>query len=279
MAYRAPRFAHVHAARDVGVAGISLSEGTEHSGFPIANLIDDRASTLFMWSALVTSPSIDVDLDPTASGTWKTGLNRFIIPANHNIQNLRVYEDSAPTFDTDGGNPERQLRSLLNTTPGVQIDKPFDLFTQSLRYLRIKFFTNAQFYLSQLIYTETVTLDYGPTLAESIDEYRDNVSRLLQKTGISLTVQNGPQQRYLEYTYESGLQETDLTKIEALVANAGMSKPFWVDPASFSTPPEDDEPALWMKFEEMPQAEYFVGVPMRDARRKVFRIRLIESVD
>ena len=58
-----------------------------------------------------------------------------------------------------------------------------------------------------------------------------------------------------------------------------MHRPFFVDPASFSTPPETDEPALWMKFNAMPEANNSVLVPMVNARSKTYSLQLIESLD
>ena len=88
MAYRAMRASHVHAAREVGAAAITVSD-TAHTDFPEDNLIDDRAATRFMWSGSVVNPTIDIDL---GSGP-DTGLNRLIIPANHNIESITVQED------------------------------------------------------------------------------------------------------------------------------------------------------------------------------------------
>jgi hypothetical protein len=91
MAYRSPRFSYVHAAREVGVAAMTPSH-TAHASFPIDNLIDDRASTLFKYAATQEDPYVDLDL---GSG-FDTGLNRLIIPANHNIESVQVYQDGIP---------------------------------------------------------------------------------------------------------------------------------------------------------------------------------------
>ncbi|MEE9547421.1 MAG: hypothetical protein V3V65_07980, partial [Hyphomicrobium sp.] len=88
MAFRAPRYCHVHAARDVGVAGISLSTGSAHADFPLDNLIDDRAQTLFKFAASVVSPAIDFDL----GANFVTGLQRVIIPADHSFTQARFFE-------------------------------------------------------------------------------------------------------------------------------------------------------------------------------------------
>ena len=127
--------------------------------------------------------------------------------------------------------------------------------------------------------TKIVEIGTGVALADSVDEKRDNVTRLQQPTGRLPTIQHGPQQRYIEYEYESPLSGADLTAMEALVAAVGMAYPFYVDPASFSTPPETDEPALAMKFAEMPSSSNSILVPMVGARSKTYRLQLIESLD
>jgi hypothetical protein len=126
--------------------------------------------------------------------------------------------------------------------------------------------------------SKIVTIGTGPDIRNTNDGYRDNVERQVQPGGQSPTVQLGPQQRFIEYPY-APIEGADLIAMEAFVAAVGMSKPFFVDPASFSTPPETDEPVLWMKFDDMPESKNTSLVPMRDARSKSFALRLIESVD
>ncbi len=67
--------------------------------------------------------------------------------------------------------------------------------------------------------------------------------------------------------------------MEALIADVGMAKPFWLDPASFSTPPETDEPVLWVKFAQPPRSEQGDTVPGSGVRNKHFRLSMIESLD
>jgi hypothetical protein len=156
----------------------------------------------------------------------------------------------------------------------------FDTANSSVGFIRLGIIGGpTQFYLPQLVFTKVFAPTIGPVLGNAVDTKRANVTRLVQPTGISPTIQHGPQQRYLEYEYEYPLSSADLTSMEDLVATVGMSSPFFVDPASFSTPPETDEPALWMKFAEMPEARLSVLVPASNERAKTYRLRLIESLD
>lgn len=275
MAYRSPRYSYVHAARDVGAAGITVSD-TQDADFPKDNLIDDRASTLFKWSASVVNPTIDIDL----GAGFVTGLSRLIIPANHNIEQIAVYDDDAADFV--GKTTLHAADTSINA--GVLYDSgAFDTGNSTQRFIRIEITGTDTFELPQITLTKIQTFDVGPVLANAVDQIEPNVTRIQQPTGISPTVQNGLDQRFLEYDYERALLDgggsTDLPDMEALIASVGMFRPFWVDPASFSTPPETDEPVLWMKFQQMPTSRYTVKVPASNTRAKTYQLRLIESLD
>lgn len=272
MAYRAPIYSHVHAARDVGASEISLDGDTAHADFPIRNMIDDRAETLFKFSASVVDPKIDIDL----GASFVTGLDRLIIPADHNIDTLKIIQDTVSNF----ASPETLHDTDTGPAPGTLYDSgTFDTAAQDQRYVRIEITGTLQFQIPQLVLTEIETLTVGPNIAASTDAKRANVTRLEQQTGLRPTIQHGPQQRIIEYDYESPLSGADLTAMEAFIAAVGTSKPFYVDPASFSTPPEDDEPALVMKFAEMPLQRNSILVPMSGARSKTFDLSLVESLD
>jgi len=268
MAYRAPRFCWVHAARTVGASAITVSD-TAHADYPKANLVDDRASTLFKWSASVTDPTIDINL----GANYDTGINRLIIPYNHNIEQLSIQEADNASFTL----ATTLLAATTSPVAGEQIDLTFADSTE--RYIRITIVGSDQYYLPQLVLTKVVTLTVGPDLSRSVDGYRSNTTRLEQNTGISPTVQHGPDQRVLEYIYEFGLSGDDLTNMEAMIAGVGMRKPLWVDPASFSATPATDDPPLWMKFDTPPQSLLFVNVASTGVKAKTYRLQLIESLD
>jgi hypothetical protein len=251
----------------VGVDSITHTY-TAHTDFPIDNLIDDRAGTLFKFAG-TNLHTIDVDLGPD----FDIGIDRLIIPANHNITWLRVREDS-----DSGYGSMQNLKDGVENVVGELIDLEFESASTE-RYIRVDFYASAQHYLSQLVLTKIVTLDVGPALADSTDGKIDNVTRLERNNGQSPTIQHGPQQRVIEYEYESPLEGGDLTAMEALVNSVGMHRPFWVDPAEFHATPGTDEPVLWMKFAEMPESRNSILVPMNGARSKVYRLSLIESLD
>ena len=279
MAYRAPRYSYVHAARDVGADAITVSD-TAHDDFPVDNLVDDRNQTIFKWSAPVVDPTIIIDL----GAGFVTGLSRLILPANHNVTSLYVQDDDAIGFPTPAALHASVGSPDASPVPGTLYDSgAFDTGNSTQRYIRINIVGTLQYYLSQIFLSKIMTIGggtiRGPNLADAADFFQPNVTRLEQPTGLLPTVQNGPDQRAFELLYESPLEGADLTAMEALIASVGMHRPFFVDPASFSTPPKTDEPALWMKFAERPDSRNSILVPMSGTRSKTFRLSLIESSD
>jgi hypothetical protein len=267
----------VHAAREVGASAITVSN-TAHTDFPKDNLIDDRAATLFKWSAAVTNPWIAIDL----GANFDTLLSRLIIPKEHNIPALYIEQADDAAFTTNleylhytSGSPD------TSPVAGVQYDSgTFNTQTSDRRHIRVTFVvTTTQIYLPQLVLTKVFAPTVGPVLRNAQDRQRANVTRLLQRTGQSPTVQHGPPQRLIEYEYENPLTGADLTEMEAMIDSVGMTHPLWVDPASWSSPPSTDEPALWMKFEQMPLVRVVSEVPMSGARERVYSLSLIENLD
>ena len=272
MAYRAPRFCHVHAARQRGWVQLSFDGDSVDADFPRYHLVDDRANTRFKFSGAPTDPNIDLDLGATPI----TGINRLIIPPDHFFETLKIWGDS----DSNFGSPDVLHATDTSVTAGQQIDLEFDTAASTERYIRLDITGGpANFYCTQLYYTEIMTLDVGPDLSDSPDGYKANVTRIEQNTGQSPTILHGPQQRVLEYDYPAGLEGTDLTKMEAFIAAVGMDKPFYVDPHSFSDTPATDDPPIKMKFSEMPESRLFVNVASTGVERKTFNLKLIESLD
>ena len=261
---------HVHAVRDVGASAISLDGDTAHADFPVNHLIDDRAQTLFKLAAAVANPKIIIDL----GAGFDTGLDRLLVPSDHSIHiPIRVLEDDNSGFTS----PTTLLSWTSSQTPGQVITE--SMTASSERYLVLETSGTLDLQVPQLVFSKTVTLDAGPKLEDDPDFFKANATRLEQNTGQSLSVQHGPQQRLIEYNYESPLEGTDLTKMKALVADVGMHRPFWVDPHSFAADPDADDPPIWMKFAAMPGSRNSILVPMSGNESKTYPISLIESLN
>ncbi len=273
MPYRAPRYSHLHAAQDVGVAAIDLDGATALAGFPIDNLIDDRQGTVMKLAAAVSGLNIDIDL----GANFVTGINRLIIPPNHNIDAITIVDDDNAGFATPA-----TLHALdTGPTPGALIDiDTFDTGASTQQFIRITLGTGSkQYFLPQIFLTKVVTLVVGPNLRRAIDQQSANFARQIQPSGLSPTVQLGPLQRRLEYLYEAPIEGADLTALEALIDAVGMSRPFYLDPASFSATPAIDDPPISAKFEVMPDVIYAVDVASTGVRQKAFALSIIESFD
>jgi hypothetical protein len=236
MAYRAPRFSYVHAARDAGAGGITVSD-TAHADFPKDNLVDDRAATRFKWSGSVASPTIDIDLGHVLGAGFDTGISRLIIPADHNIESIYIEDDDSDSFSSPAALHASVGSPDTSPVAGTLYDSgAFDTGNSTQRYIRINIVGTAQYYLPQIFLTKIMTLTAGPVLEDTPDFFRPNITQLAHS-------------------------------------------PFFVDPASFSTPPETDEPALWMRFSERPDSRNSILVPMNGVRSKTFRLSLVESLD
>lgn len=273
MPYRAPRYSHLHAAQDVGVAAIDLDGDTALSGFPIDNLVDDRQGTIMKLDTAVAGLNIDIDLGVG----FVTGINRLLIPPNHNIDAITIVDDDNAGFATPA-----TLHALdTGPTPGALIDiDPFDTGASTQRFIRITLGTGSkQYFLPQIFLTKVVTLVVGPNLRRAIDQQVDNFARQIQPSGLSPTVQLGPQQRVVEYLYEAPIEGADLTAMEALIKAVGVVRPFYLDPASFSATPAVDDPAQFSKFVTMPDGIFAVDVASIGTRQKAFALSIIESID
>lgn len=268
MAFRAPRYMHLHMIRDdVGIQGLTSALPTE-AAFPLDFLMDDRGSVPMTFAADTNTHFIIMD---RGSGTLDS-VDRIIIPPNHNLTGTAVIQsDTVDTFPSP-----TSVTTLTGLTPGVQKDQSFTGNTE--RFWRIAFLSAGKWEISEMYFTSTVTLVGGIDMREMADELQDNFIGLNQSTGVAPRVQTGPAQRIIEHDYR--LQRgDDLAKFEAFIARVGMTKSFFMDPASFSTPPETDEPALWVKFADPPLTPYDIAVPMNGIRQKRVLLRFIENID
>lgn len=272
MAYRAPLYSYHHALRDRGYGNVT-HYGTLADGYPIYNLYDNRNTTTCAFGTVYTDPWVQVDL----GGTFDTGYNRLIIPANHNIATVKVEQADDAAFTT---NVETLHATDTGPTAGYAYDSgTFDTQASDRRYIRVTFIGTSVYYMTQLVLTKMVSLSVGPDLASSTDRYVANTRQIVQPSGNVLSVQHGPHQRVLEYTYNYALTGTDLTALEGLITYVGLERPFFVSPASFSATPDVDDPPLMVRFSEMPQQKLSVAVPMNGSRAKIISLSMIEAVD
>ncbi len=262
MSWRNPSYAHLHAARDAGVGGLSLGSGSADSDFPLANLIDDRHSVQMKFTAAATTH--ELDLNRGAAGL--TAISRLSI-LNHNLDGKRIKLDAG----TDGATFGTPLLASTLISGTAAIDTA--VTSTTLRYLRLTFpTTSVQPMLGQLIYTATVTLTQGPDPEQWIDQ---PVSDVLQfDDGDSLQVR--PVRRFVEYRYPvAGRTAADLTKLEALISAVSTYRPFLLDSAYA----EDD--GGWtkvMKLTRDPSESNASRAPAVQSRRRDITLSMLEHI-
>ena len=259
MAWRNPRYAHAHAARDIGVAGITWT-GAEATGFEEEHLIDDRMTALFKWSAAQSSHYIQLDL----GAGFATGFDRLYIP-NHTIAGAWTLQQS-----TASNMSGADTLATGTATSGTDIDVyPLNgsPTASSKRYIRFTVTPSGQWQLGQFWFTTTLTTTTGPEQGWT-DEWIPNTTTF----GNGDSVQHGAQRRFIEHTYPYlGLTAADLTAMDSLVAATSDGfRPFLFDPAY------DTESVLVVKMESPARVETNTAVPNGGTATRAISIRMSE---
>lgn len=230
MAYRNPRYAHLHALRDVGVGSI-----TPNATFVAGDdkyLIDDRMTAPFAWSDSAAGHLIDTDL-----GAGVTGIDRLFIPFGHNLNGgkILIQDDEAADFV---GAATLHAAETIASAAAIDIDV-FDTGNQTQRYLRVSHPDNAGAWsYGQLWLTTTLITVEGPEQGWT-DEWVPDTTVFPDGS----SVQHGPDKRFIEYTYPHlGATAQDVTNLDALIEAVGTYRPFLLDPAY------DTEAARVVKF-------------------------------
>lgn len=255
MTWRNLQFAHLHAARAVGVSAI-----TPNATFVAGDekyLIDDRPSVRFKWTDSAANHIIDVDL---GAGYAALDIDRLWIP-NHNISGeIKVWQDDAADF------VGMQQILVATAVAGTDMDEAFDL-TQSAQFLRFIITPAGAWELGQLMYSKTITLEAGPATGW-VDEWIPNVLQLPSGD----TLQTDPDQRLMEFTWlQAGLAAaTDLTKLEALIAAVSTYRPFLLDP------PYDSEAVRFVKLTERARKNVNTLVPASATRTAEVRLSMLD---
>ncbi len=231
MAWRAPRYNSLHAGRDAGAAAIAVSPAAA-TGFPVDNLIDDRAGSLFKFTSSGANSTIDIDRG--AAGL--EAVDRLIIPAGHNFTGTYDLEaDDNAGFSS----PTTLVSAATWTANGAQHDISFGANTE--QFLRIKWLATAQWEVPQIVWTRVRTLVVGPNSIYG-DQLEDNTIHFVKLSGAIASLQLGVDRRRFQYEYRF-IEAADEAVFAAIWNQTKTVNPFWLDPAF------DDEAVIWMKFE------------------------------
>lgn len=230
MAWRVPRWALSHFARDAGVSALSATDsgGTNREDplYPLANLIDDRAGMLFKFTTSAAAHRIDMD---RGSGTLLP-ITRLYIPANHNLTGtIDVLSDDNASFSS----PTTHVNDAA-VVAGTAVDEEFSGGTE--RYWRLLFNGTGQWEMSELYYTDTLTTTIGPEQGWD-DDLIEHVLHLEKASGAAAHFQQGPDQRRWRLVYPGVSGTASLVPLLSLFAN-GTHRLFLFDP------PYDDEDAI-----------------------------------
>ena len=231
MAWRNPRYAFQHAARDAGLSAITPTP-VEDADFPADYLIDDRAGSLFKFDSSSASAKIEID---RGAGTLEA-VDRILIPTGHNLGTMDIIVE-----DDDNSGFTSPATLLASTTVAAGwIDEAMTSGNQ--RYLRIRIIGTGTWEIPELIFTRTRTLTRGPE-PRWPDLKRSNTLTFEKESGAAALLSLGPDRRVFEFTYrnvDDGDATLDLALLLALIDSVGTDRPFIVDP------PFDTESALWM---------------------------------
>lgn len=261
MAWRAPRYGILHAARLSGLAsitGLNAWSATE----PKDHLIDDRAGSLARFAASDNDHYIQID---RGAGTLE-GITRLWIPAGHNWAGadyrLRAATDSGITTSVD-----TLVATVASPSDGSAIDQSFASNTK--RYIRLDWpAETGQWALGELVLTNTRTTTRGPEQGWE-DSVAHNVLVQALESGAEAALVLGADRRRFDFRYRDVKDSADLTLFADLIEDCGLSHPFLLDP------PFDTEAVVWARLQrdveniQDPRLPAATGSPQRQLRLSI----------
>ena len=233
MAWRAPRYCLLHAARDAGASAITSANAFE-TAEPKEHLIDDRAGSLARFAASAADHYIQID---RGAGLALEAIDRMWIPPGHNFEGvtlrLRSADDAAFTSGVTA-----LAEDEADETSEQAIDRTATSSTQ--RYVRLDFpLDSGTWQLGELVLSRTRTTVRGPARGWQ-DELAANVESLALRSGAEAVLVQGVNRRRIALPYRDVTEAAALTLLNAL-AVLGPAYPVLVDPAF------DSELAVWMR--------------------------------
>ena len=267
MAWRAPRYAYLHAARDAGVSAIT-AVNTFSTTQPEDHLIDDRAGSLTTFTASASDHGIDVDRG--AAGL--EAIDRLWIPSGHNWSgwDVRVMTSATGAFageETEVLDPDVAGQAVGSGAIDLALTSSTD------RYIRLDWpnevTINPQ--LGELVLTRTRTLIRGIEQGWQ-DELQSNTEFQDLNTGGQAALVKGADQRSFRWRYRAVSDAADLSVFDELAA-LGMTAPLLIDP------PFDDESSIWCRLQRQVRRVQDPAVPASsDARQSQIDLELLEHV-
>jgi len=254
MAWRAPRYSYIHAAREAGIDAIT-SNNTVHADYPLARLIDERRSVNMRFNSSETDHYI----------------NRLYIPIGHNFTSttdIRLQAD-----DNDTMSSPTTLISHTGAGANVGTDAiDIEFSNNQERYVRLDWPSqDGQWEIPELWLTYILEPNRGPE-PNWTDQYRYNALAIPKASGERPVIETGVEQREFSFSY-ARLDATDTIYFDLIIVGVGLSKPFIFDP------PYDDEDAVVVRFARPPRTTWDHPVPTAGTKTKRFEFELIEVIE
>ena len=262
MAWRSPRFSYQHGLRDAGVSAVT-SNNTVATDYPLARLLDERASVNMKMNASAADHYIQID----RGASTPTAIDRFYIPSGHNFAGadirLRAATDAAITTSVD------TLVATVAAAAGA-IDKEFTSNTK--RYVRLDWPNDSgQWEIPEIWLTNVVTTTRGPE-PNWPDERKFNSISLPKANGEAPTVTLGASQRVFSFSY-ARTETADSASLDALIVAVGTAVPFILDP------PYDDESAVVVRLSRAPRSLFDHPVPQLGVKSKRYTLDILEVLE
>jgi hypothetical protein len=230
MAYRNLRFAFLHAAADAGDS--ALTSSSQHADYPRRHLIDRRPSSLFRFNTTTVDEWVKVD---RGAGTLEA-VDRMIIPPGHNLDTCDLLRIFRSPNDSDWTQVDGWNQTIESDPDGI-IDRTFTSTTN--RYLRFNCLeAGTQWEFGQLYFTRTRAITVGPE--PKWTDQQVPVSVEVPFWTRDATALFAPNRRLYSFA-QPGLESTDLTIYDDLIAAVSDAVAFYVDP------PDDSETARFVK--------------------------------
>lgn len=260
MAWRNPQYNFVHAVRTAGAASITPTPAAA-AGFPVDNLIDDRAGSLFKFTSSGAGSTLVID---RGAGSLDA-IDRLLIPAGHNITGTIDLEAD----DNAGFTSPTALLTNEAVATGL-IDETFASNTE--RYLKITFDATGTWEITQLIFTEKRTTTRGPNpLPGWPDQLIDNTLLFPKASGVVAALELGADRRRIQYDYRV-LESADELVFSDLWTECATARPFFLDPAY------DDETPIWVRLVEPIERRLDTVAPQSDSRKYFRRLIMLEHL-
>lgn len=263
MAWRPPRFGILHAARLAGASALSVANSSD-PGTPLAYLVDG-----FRVAHKMSADAVDHHLQLDRGAGTLEAIDRMFIPEGHNYDGEEIKVEAADDAAFTSNVTEILAATTISGT-GL-IDETLTSNTQ--RYVRMTLGDGVSLWTPETpewVLTRTrVTSQIGPNPRTWPDTFRPSRTRIDLPSGVSASIVKGAMRRFFRFDYDVVDNAADQAVLDDLLVGGQNGDPILLDP------PFDDEPALWVQFDDDAVREFDHPAPQK-ARGYRYTFALIE---